>query len=218
MVTISVVAVIGGLIGIFIKAEDRLGVDFSGGTLQELRFEKPVEIQEVRSALVGVGLENAIIQEFGDPRDLVIRSPLGTNDTVYQAIGEQFKDNAPERIRVETVGPVIGQELRKKALTAMLGSLVMILIYLSIRFEFRYSVGAIAALFHDAILCLAIVILSGRELSVPVLAALLTIVGYSVNDTIVIFDRVRENVRRGLKRSFEEIINQSINVTLMGFS
>jgi len=182
--------------------------------VQEFRFADPVSTQEVRVALEEVGLEKAVIQSFGDDRDVVIRSPLGTNEAVNRALQDRFRGNFPDRIRVETVGPVIGQELRRKALYAILGSLAMILIYVAIRFEFRYSVGAIVALFHDAIICLAAVVLTGRELSVPVLAALLTIVGYSVNDTIVIFDRVRENVRRGLKLKFDEVVNRSINESM----
>jgi len=214
LVALSAVVVIGGLAGVFLKGGERLGVDFTGGALQEFRFERPVEIQTVRSVLQGIGLETATIQQVGDKGDLVIRSPLGTNDAVNDAFKERFKDNLPELLRVETVGPVIGKELRRKALYAILGSLAMILIYITIRFEMRYSVAAILALFHDALICLALVVLTGRELSVPVLAALLTIVGYSVNDTIVVFDRIRENVRRGLKLSFEEIVNQSVNESL----
>ncbi|MFT5208196.1 MAG: preprotein translocase SecF subunit, partial [Candidatus Omnitrophota bacterium] len=118
------------------------------------------------------------------------------------------------RIRIETVGPVIGKELRKKALSAILGSLAIIMAYLAFRFEFRYSMGAILALLHDAVVCLALVILCGREVTIPVLAALLTIVGYSVNDTIVIFDRVRENVRKSGKELFVSKVNRSLNESL----
>ncbi len=208
-------AVMLGSLGLFVRmADQRLGIDFSGGVLQEFRFQKPVEVDKVRAALKAVDLETAVIQNFGGINDIVIRTGQGTEKKVKETIQKSFTDNPHEIVRIETVGPVVGRDLRKKSLWAAIFSLLSILVYLAFRFELRYSLAAIIALFHDALVCLGAVILTGREISIPVLAAVLTIVGYSVNDTIVTFDRVRENIRKPSKKTYGEIVNNSINETL----
>lgn len=212
---VSLAVVLFGLYSIFTQGDSRLGVDFSGGTVQEFRFSKPVDADRLRGALKTVGLEGATIQRIGESgTDFILRTPADTERRVSDALGASIKDNAFERVRLETVGPVVGKELRNKAILAALLSLAVMLVYVALRFEFSYSTGAILALFHDAIISLAFVVWTGREISITVLAAVLTIVGFSVNDTIVIFDRVRENFRRGLKMSPAELINFSLNETL----
>lgn len=210
----SLVMVLFGLFSIVTKGSQHLGVDFSGGSMQEYRFEKSIDAEALRAALKTVGLENASIQKIGNDRNFILRTSGGTEALVEKGLSQSIQDNKFERIRLEAVGPVAGKELRNKAIWAALLSLLVMLIYVAARFELSYSTGAILALFHDAIIALAFVVWSGREISITVLAAVLTIVGFSVNDTIVIFDRVRENSRRGLKMTWPELINHSLNETL----
>jgi SecD/SecF fusion protein len=215
LAVISMLIVIIGIFSISTRGMQQLGVDFSGGSLQEFRFEKPIDADALRSALKSVDLQSATIQKVGDTqRDFILRTPADTENLVLKGLGAAITDNKFERVRLETVGPIVGQELKEKAFLAIILSLIGILIYVAARFELSYSTGAIVALFHDAIISLAFVVWTGREISISVLAAVLTIVGFSVNDTIVIFDRVRENNRRGLKLSLKELINLSINETL----
>jgi SecD/SecF fusion protein len=211
---LSAAAVAGGLWLSAARLGDRLGIDFSGGTLQEYRFEQPVAIQDVRSALADIGLETATIQSFGTERDVIIRTPEPNESKIREAFRKRFPSNPHELARIETVGPVVGRELRRKSLWAVVLSLVSMLAYLAFRFQFRYSLATILVVFHDALVCLGAVILAGREFSIPVLAAILTILGYSVNDTIVTFDRVRENLKKPGKATYEAIVNTSINETL----
>lgn len=214
MFVISMIGLAASMVTFVLKGSDHLGIDFTGGTIQEFRFTKTVPVSDIRNALTAVNLDKASIQTFGDNNDIIVRSLQGTEDAVNSTLKSVFSAEGVERIRVESVGPIVGKELRRKALLAVLGSLAIILGYLSFRFRFYYSIGAIIAVFHDAIICLAFTIWSGRELSVAALAAVLTIVGYSVNDTIVIFDRVRENVRKGTKESFVDVMNRSYNESL----
>lgn len=211
---LSAILVCGSFLLIFLRIQDRLGIDFTGGVLQEYRFQGPVEVRDVRAALAGIGLETAAIQQFGNEREMVIRAGEISQEQIEQVMAERFAGNPHELVRVESVGPVVGKELRKKSLLAIFFSLVSILGYLAYRFQFRYSCATILAVFHDAIICLGAVILAAREISIPVLAALLTIVGYSVNDTIVTFDRVRENLKKSGKAGYAEVVNTSINETL----
>ncbi len=212
---LSAALVLFGLFSIVTQGSKHLGVDFSGGSLQEFRFEKPIEADALRTALKSVGLDGATIQKIGDTgKDFILRTPADTENTVVNALKTSIKDSRFERVRLETVGPLVGRELTEKAIWAIILSLIVMLVYVAARFELSYSTGAILALFHDAIIALAFVVWSGREISISVLAAVLTIVGFSINDTIVIFDRVRENFRRGSKMTPPELINHSLNETL----
>jgi SecD/SecF fusion protein len=214
MFSLSAIIILGALYVSVTKVPEHLGVDFDGGVLQEYRFDNPVSVSEVREALYEGGYGKAVIQNYGNPHDIVIRSPEGSNEDIRRMIETQFVSNPHELRRIESVGPVIGRELRRKSLLAALFSLLSILVYLAFRFEFRYSIAAVLALIHDALVCLGAMVLTGRELSIPVLAALLTVVGYSVNDTIVNFDRIRENTKKGGKDPYDAIVNRSINETL----
>jgi SecD/SecF fusion protein len=211
---LSVVVMIFGLGAVVTRGSRQLGVDFSGGTMQEYQFKQPIEAEKLRETLKTVGLEAATIQRVGSEADFIIRTPAHTEKIVEEAFASQLKGASFERVRLETVGPLVGADLRNKAILAMILSLVVVFIYVRIRFEMSFAAGALFSLFHDAILCLAFVVLTGRELSISVLAAVLTVVGYSVNDTIVIFDRIRENNRKGLKMTQEQVINLSLNETL----
>jgi preprotein translocase SecF subunit len=195
------------------------GVDFTGGHLVQVRFEDvSVDISDVRSLLERAGVSGAEVQTFGDVNELLIRLPLveaGEQErlAVEDIILQSYPGNV-EITRVEDVGPKIGGELRGDAIRAVLWALVLLLIYISWRFELRFAVGAIVALAHDVLITLGAFALSGREIGLPVVAALLTIVGYSLNDTIVVFDRIREQLRVMRREAFENIVNLSINRSL----
>lgn len=199
----------------FIKAGDKnFGIDFTGGTIQQFRFEGQVPIEKARESLREIGLGASPIQQFGQNREIIIRTFEDTSDAVIDKFRDVFKDNPFEVLRIEKVGPAIGKDLREKAVWALFYAIIGICLYISFRFEFRFAIAAIAALLHDLLICIGAIALTGREISLPVIAALLTIVGYSINDTIVVFDRIREG-RRLMKRSdFKTIINTSINQTL----
>jgi preprotein translocase SecF subunit len=196
------------------KGAKMYGVEFSGGTIQQFRFQEPPSLDAARNALKEIGLGSSAIQEFGDKREIIIRTGENTSDAIITKFQEIFKDNPFEILSIESIGPTIGRELRQKALWAVFYSLIGILLYVGFRFEFKFAVAGIAALFHDAAVCLGAVALTGRELTVPVIAAILTIIGYSINDTIVIFDRIRERKRLFRKHDIKLLVNDSVNQTL----
>jgi preprotein translocase SecF subunit len=197
-------------------------IDFTGGTLVQVRFDQRPDIARIRGALARIQLADSIIQEFGDPREFIIRLPLtaGTSQEMGKRIeGALAADPALGKIevrRVEFVGPQVGRELQLQAIYAVLFGIAGILIYIAVRFDLKGGVAAVVAVFHDVIVCLGALSLTGREFSLPVLAALLTIIGYSVNDTIVAYDRLRENRGRGGQRgrTFEQQMNAAVNQTL----
>jgi preprotein translocase subunit SecF len=200
-------------------------VEFTGGTLMQVETQKPVDVAAVRSALVERGIPGPEIQTFGSDRELVIRARVakeGTdaNDTqataaaVQQALDATLGAGTYTLLRTEAVGPKVGGELREKALMAILLSFAAVLIYLAYRFEWRFGVAAIIATAHDILASIAFIGLVRLEVSLFVVAGLMTIIGYSLNDTIVIFDRIRENLHLRKREGFVDILNQSINETL----
>ena len=209
-----------GLAHIAYKGGLAAGIDFSGGTLIQVRFAQPVKVDQIRAALDGIKLGSAIIQRFGDPKEYLIRTQLTgepleqltrrTEEALTTAIGKL------EVRRVESVGPQVGRDLQIQALYAVLAGMAGILIYVAFRFDFKGGVAAVIALIHDVIVTLGAISLTNREMSLPVLAALLTIVGYSINDTIVVFDRIRENRGRVLRKgqTIAEVFNTAMNQTL----
>jgi len=217
--SLSLIAI--SIISLILHGGPRYNIDFTGGTLVQLKFEKPIEIQKVRAALAEQGFGEAEIKHFGAPNEVVIRvGIMETDEEVATVIENLISDKIPDNPyiveRVEKVGPKIGHELVLDAIKAILWSMILILIYVMWRFEFKYSVGAIAALAHDVTITLGIFSIFNIEISAPIIAALLTIVGYSLNDTIVVYDRIRENLRT-IKRGSKElptVINRSINETL----
>lgn len=196
------------------------GIDFVGGKMLEVRVERPLPVADVRSAVDKAGFEGSMIQAFGSDNEFLIRLP-GNAEHVQEASAEAnviaaLKAVTPqaELRRVEFVGPQVGQELRVKGLMAMGVSVLAILIYVWMRFELRFGLGAILSLIHDVILTIGVMCLMRMEITLTVLAAILTLIGYSLNDTIVIFDRVRENRARYPNRPLIELLNLSVNQTL----
>jgi preprotein translocase subunit SecF len=218
---VSIVAMILGLGSLAVRGL-HYDIDFTGGTLVQMRFEKPPDIAKIRSALGKVGVGESIIQEFGDSREYIIRLPLTAASS--QEVAKKIElalvgDPALGKIeirRVEFVGPQVGKELQLQAIYAVLFGLIGILVYLAARFDLKGGIAAVIAVFHDVIVCLGAMSLFGKEFSLPVLAALLTIIGFSVNDTIVAYDRLRENRGRGSQRgkSFADQMNDAVNQTL----
>ncbi len=200
----------------------RYDVDFTGGTLVQVRFEQAPSVDRIRAALARVGLGEVSIQEFGDPREFITRLPLtgASSEEVTQKIqnvlGAEASLGKFEIRRVEYVGPQVGRELQRQAIYAVLAGMVGILLYIALRFDLKGGVAAIVAVVHDVLICLGAISLTHREFSLPVLAALLTIIGYSVNDTIVAYDRLRENRGKMLQRgrSFVLQMNEAVNQTL----
>lgn len=211
---LSLVLIIGGIGSIVIRGKKNLGVDFSGGTLQEFRFAQAVSVEKVRTSLKEIGLGGAQIQQDKGKRDILIRAMGDRGEKIIERLNTDFPENKFEVLRVEALGPTIGKELTQRAVLALGLALLGIGIYVSLRFEFRFALAAILALVHDVLVSAGAVSLTGREFSLPVVAALLTIVGYSINDTIVIFDRIREDTRLFNKKPEPDIVNLSINQTL----
>jgi len=218
---VSIVALLIGL-GSLATRGLKYDIDFTGGTLVQVRFEQRPEIAKIRAALAKMAVGDSIIQEFGDPREYIIRLPLTstTSEEVAKKIGQALAADPAlgksEIRRVEFVGPQVGKELQRDAIYAVLAGLAGILIYLAARFDLKGGIAAVAAVFHDVIVCLGAMSIFGKEFSLPVLAALLTIIGFSVNDTIVAYDRLRENRGRGSQRgkTFADQMNDAVNQTL----
>jgi preprotein translocase subunit SecF len=218
---VSAVAVVISLVSLLTQGL-RYDVDFTGGTLVQVRFERAPSVDRIRAALARVGLGEVSIQEFGDPREFITRLPLSgaSSEEVTQKIQDVLGAEASlgkfEIRRVEYVGPQVGRELQRQAIYAVLAGMVGILLYIALRFDLKGGVAAIVAVVHDVLICLGAISLAHREFSLPVLAALLTIIGYSVNDTIVAYDRLRENRGKMLQRgrSFALQMNEAVNQTL----
>lgn len=200
-----------------------LGIDFSGGTLVQVRFVKPPHMDHIRTALAQLDLGDVVIQEFGSPEEILIRVEKQPADAdaqnalaarVVESIKPLADEGKVELRRVEFVGPQVGSELKTSGLLALLYSMLGILVYVGWRFEWRFAYGAILALVHDVIITLGLFSLLQKEFTLVVVAALLTVIGYSVNDTIVVFDRIREERIRMKKQSMGEVINQAVNDTL----
>lgn len=196
------------------------GLDFTGGTLIEVSYKEPVELARVRAALEGEGFGGATVQHFGTARDVLIRlqpqgegSPATVSNQVFGALSKAV-GGAVELRRVEFVGPQVGAELAENGGLAVLYSLIGILIYVWFRFEWRLSLGAIVATVHDIVVTVAVFSLFQIDFDLTVLAAVLAVIGYSLNDTVVIFDRIRENFRRVRKGTPTEVVNLSVNETL----
>ena len=196
------------------------GIDFTGGTVVEVGFPEAVDLTQVRQTLDDGGYDGAIVQHFGTARDVMIRlapqedeeEAEELSNRVLQTLEAEFPD--VELRRVEFVGPQIGEELTEQGALAMLGALGCILLYVAFRFEYRFAAGSVAALVHDMVLVFGILSLFQISFDLSVLAAMLAVVGYSLNDTIVVFDRIRENFVRMRKGTTEDVMNASINQTL----
>ena len=217
--TISLIMIIISIASVVLHGGLNLGIDFAGGTLVQIKFQKETTTESVRSALRQIKLENSIIQQLGS-KEVVIRAAESSSDLkglssrIEEALNAVYGKEGFEVRRVEVVGPKVGRDLTNKAIMAIIFSWIGMLVYIAWRFEFRYAVGGIIALIHDVIITVGALSLLNKEFTLTIIAALLTIVGYSINDTIVIYDRIRENVRKGAKKDLGEIMNVSINETL----
>ena len=217
---ISGIVILIGLGSIVVSGGLKYGIDFAGGTLVQLQFKNPPEIEVIRDGLKTIGLGESTIQEFGSKKDILIR--VERSEEKLEAVGAMVKRSLSGKFhsddiiveRVEMVGPKVGRDLREKALLSILYAIIGIVIYISWRFEFQYAIAAIIALIHDVLVTMGAFSVLDKEFTLVIVAAFLTIIGYSLNDTIVVFDRIRENLRRKGKRSLSEIINSSINQTL----
>ena len=214
--TASVILTFLGLFLILIKGFV-LGIDFAGGNEIQIQFQETMpSISNIRSFLKQEGFEDALVQSFGSDNEILIRMKEEDQETIESLSGEiQEKWSGVVIRRIDSVGPQIGDELKRKGILAVCYSLLLILIYLALRFDYKYAPSAVFCLFHDSILTMAVFSLFGFEVNVQTLASVLAIIGYSLNDTIVTFDRIRENVSLySRKESFEQICNRSLNDVL----
>ncbi len=213
-VIITVLLTIGSLVAIGMRGFN-FGIDFTGGTLVELGYTSPTDVNGIRQTLEKSDFGNATVQVFGTPNEVLVRLPP-SGDIAAAEISQRILTLLPgaEMRRIEFVGPQIGEELAADGLMAMFIALLGIFIYVMARFTWKFSLGAIAATLHDVIITLGYFAVSQAEFDLTVLAAVLTVLGYSLNDTVVVFDRVRENLRRKRKETVIETINGAINQTL----
>ena len=217
----SGILILIGIISIAGHGGLRYNIDFTGGTLVQLKFEKEVKIESIRQALTVEGYGDAEIKHFGETNEIVIST--GTEQSAEELsnrfepiIQRALPDNPFVEQRLEKVGPKIGKELVVDAISAIFWAIILILFYVMWRFQFKFAIGAIVALLHDVFITLGIFSVLDIEISAPIIAAILTIVGYSLNDTIVVFDRIRENMKVKQKdgSAFMTIVNKSLNETL----
>ncbi len=210
---ISIIVICVGMIAFFKKGKDAYGIDFSGGQIQEYSFKDKVDIDKVRAALKDMGLADATIQQFKDnPKVVLLKTSAEKGSSVYSEFKKMFPEQDVQILRIEKVGPIAGKALQGKALKALLWSLVGILAYVAFRFKhINFAIAGIIALFHDVLVTVGVMALTNRPIDLLTVSALLTIIGYSINDTIVIYDRVRENVHLQHKKSLAELINLSVN-------
>jgi preprotein translocase subunit SecF len=197
------------------------GIDFTGGALVQVRYDKPASVDLVRKGLDEIKLGTAVIQQFGDAQEYLIRLPQGGEkpEQLSKQVQEALAKAANAKVeirRVEFVGPQVGRDLQFQALYAVLAGMAGILVYVAFRFHYRDGTISVVAIAHDVIVTLGVMTFAHREMSLPVLAALLTIVGYSINDTIVVFDRIRESRGKGLRKgqTWAEMVNAAMNQTL----
>jgi len=212
--------ILAGFVSIAVHGGLKFGIDFEGGTLVQLKFPEVPAIDSIRSGLREIGLADSTIQEFGSPDTILIRVEIA--DGELKEMGTRIKKALEETKgftgiiieRVEMVGPKVGKDLRIKAMLSILYAIIGIVIYISWRFELQYAIAAIIALIHDVLITMGAFSVLDKEFTLVIVAAFLTIIGYSLNDTIVVFDRIRENTRRRSKESLSDVINTSINQTL----
>lgn len=216
----SFIVIVGSFYVWFQTGDGKFGIDYKGGHELIVKIGSDADTSSIRNALKGEGLANAVVQAFeaaSNEYSIRISGEAGDSKTVRGQLTSALKDKFGKEVDIvksDFVGPTIGQELRRKAIVALIVGLIGILCYVTYRFEFAFALGAVAALFHDVIVCLGIYLFTGRVLDVGTLAAALTIVGYSVNDTIIVFDRMREEMAKAKKFDLQGLMNYSISNTL----
>ncbi len=219
---VSLFAIIISILSLLLHGGPNLGIDFAGGTLVQIKFSQETSVERIRDSLKTIGLGNSVIQRFGyhDNNEFLIKTEKsssalkGLSSKIEEALNSSYNKGDFEIRRVEVVGPKVGKDLREKGMLAMLYAVLGILIYVTWRFELRYAVGAVIALIHDVIITVGVLSLLDKEFTLPIIAALLAIIGYSLNDTIVVYDRIRENIKGLRKQSLKDIVNSSINQVL----
>lgn len=218
--TFSILLLVASVVTMIMNGGPRLSIDFTGGSVLQVTIAPVPEIGQIRGALIDAGIEGAQVQEFGAHNEFLVTVPRlssGVLDSAQGLLADLRRGMPDHEIvlrREESVGPKIGGELRTAAANAVALSLILIVIYIWFRFVFRYGIAAIVALIHDVVLTLGVFSVLNLEISLSVIAAFLTIIGYSLNDTIVVFDRIRENMKLRRRESYSEVINRSINECL----
>ncbi len=219
---LSGIVICASIISVIIHGGLNYGIDFAGGTLVQVKFAKPTRVETIKENLASIGLDRSLVQRFGEKKEneYLIRVEKSVSDLeglslqIEETLQKAYGKEGAEIRRTEMVGPKVGKDLRKKGILAIIYALVGILIYITWRFEFIFAVGAIIALAHDVMITVGAFSITNKEFTLPIVAAILTIIGYSLNDTIVVYDRIRENRRKMRRESFARIINASINETL----
>jgi preprotein translocase subunit SecF len=217
---ISGVVILLGLASLVVNGGPNYGIDFVGGTLVQVKFAEDTDASTIKDSLSALDLGSVVVQHFGDDaNEYLVRVQESSKDKdlsrmISASLETSYGAGQVDIRRVEMVGPLVGKELRQKGLLSILYAMIGILIYISWRFELRFAVGAIIALLHDVMITLGAFSLSGREIDLPIIAAFLAIIGYSLNDTIIVYDRIRENYGKHQKKGFSAVVNSSINETL----
>ncbi|MBT8462200.1 MAG: protein translocase subunit SecF [Gemmatimonadetes bacterium] len=212
---VSGVLLLLGIGSLVLRGGPRYGVDFTGGTMLQVEFVEQTSVGDLRDVLSAAGMENAQIQQLGDSNEFLIRTQ--DFEGIVDSVNDLFEDMYGAdgfSMSADAVGPKVGSELQRKAAIAILLSFALTLVYLAFRFEWRFGVAAIIATFHDITITFGFISLFNIEITLATVAAILTILGYSLNDTIVVFDRIRENLKKRRKDSYADIVNASINETL----
>jgi preprotein translocase subunit SecF len=217
--TISGVLILLGIIAMLQigRGKANLGIDFVGGTTVQLGFKQSIPLDKARTTLEKNGFEGATIQEVGEGGNRVlikVRESEGTSDKIQNLFRNEFPDNSFEVVSIEEIGPVIGQALQRDALIAITVSMIAIIFYIALRFEFKFGVAAAIATMHDVLAVLGIFWLLNKEINLLIVTALLTLAGYSLTDTVVVFDRIRENLKRSRRDPLPKVVNASINEVL----
>jgi preprotein translocase subunit SecF len=219
---LSGLVIAAGIISIVLHGGLNYGIDFAGGTLVQVKFKEPTRVESIKNQLAPIGLDRSLVQRFGEKgeNEYLIRVESSVSDLetlsleIAEALQRGYGKDGVEIRRTEMVGAKVGKDLRKKGILAIIYAMIGILIYITWRFEFIFALGAIGALAHDVMITVGAFSITDKEFTLPIVAAILTIIGYSLNDTIVVYDRIRENRRKMRREPFGRVVNASINETL----
>jgi preprotein translocase subunit SecF len=219
---LSGLVIAASIISIMFHGGLNYGIDFAGGTLVQVKFKEPTQVERIKEQLSSIGLDRSLVQRFGEKKEneylirveKVVPEMEVLSLQIEEALQKAYGKGGVEVRRTEMVGAKVGKDLRKKGMLAIIYAMVGILIYITWRFEFIYALGAVIALAHDVMITVGAFSFADKEFTLPIIAAILTIIGYSLNDTIVVYDRIRENRRKMRREPFANIINSSINETL----
>lgn len=222
-VTASIIVILLGVVSLLVRGVN-YGIDFAGGTLVHVKFHQAVSINDIRAALENISAKDVTVQDFGGggSNEFIVRMlesdpelKRGLPQQISKTLSERFQGKSEfEVLRIESVGPRVGKDLRQRAVLAVLAATVVMGVYIAVRFEPRFGIGAAVALLHDVMVAVTALSLTGMEFDLTTVAALLTIVGYSVNDTVIVSDRIRENMRKNRREPLASVMNRSINETL----